>query len=318
MADDYSSESGFRAGFVAIAGKPNVGKSTLMNALVGAKLSAVSHKPQTTRDQIKGILTRADCQIVFLDTPGLIQPRDRFNEYLLEQALAALEAVDLLYHMIEAGDREPWNETIAPLLQNVACPRFLLINKVDRPKDARDIPFDTQEPRYDEAFRISALHGQGLPELLERTVARLPVHAPYYGEDDLTDRDMRFLVGEIVREKLFDLMEQEIPYSVATQVDEFKERPGRKHFIRVVIFVERESQKGVVIGASGDLLKQVGRLARADVERLIDHPVYLELWVKVRKNWTRKETELRRLGYTVAPRKGRRSGRGRRPRGVPG
>ena len=312
MTEHPSKKPDFRAGFVAIAGKPNVGKSTLMNALVGAKVSAVSHKPQTTRDAIKGILTRPDCQIVFVDTPGLIQPRDRFNEYLLEQALEALTDVDVLYHLVEPDDPTPRNETIAAALESVRCACFLVVNKIDRLAGGLPAAIEAAAHHYEETFRISALNRNGLDDLLERTVLRLPAHPPYYDEDDLTDRDARFLVGEIVREKLFDLTEQEVPYSIAARVEEFTERPGRKHFIRVVIFVERESQKGLVIGANGELLKQVGRLARADVERLIDHPVYLELWVKVRKNWTKKPTELRRLGYAASPRKSTKRRDGRR------
>jgi GTP-binding protein Era len=300
MANEQEPHLDYRAGFVAIAGKPNVGKSTLMNALVGVKISAVSRRPQTTRDQIKGILTRPDCQIVFVDMPGLIRPRDRFNEYLLTQAVEALESVDLLYHLIEPNDSKPLDEAVAPMIERLACPKFLLINKVDRfgPKEVAE-PHEAIAPKYDEVFRISALAGTGLPELLERTVARLPVHLPYYDSDDLTDRSARFLAAEIVREKLFDLTGQEVPYSIATVVDEFKERGDQKHFIRVLIFVERESQKKLVVGAGGQLMKKVGELARADIEALLDHPVYLELWVKVKTNWRKNEAEMRRLGYSM-------------------
>lgn len=315
IEEKKADEPGFRAGFVAIAGKPNVGKSTLMNRLVGAKLSAVSRRPQTTRDQIKGILTREDCQVVFVDTPGLIQPRDMFNEYLLDQAVQAIEDVDVLYHMVEACDPQPFGEEVAPIVERVRCVKFLVINKIDCLAGGREaeIPWlDQVAPRYDKVFRICALTGEGLSELLEQTVAQLPVHAPYYEEDYLTDRDERFLVAEIVREKLFELTGQEVPYSIATRVDEFKERPEGKHFIRVLIFVERESQKGLVVGAGGRLLKEVGKLARADIERLLNHPVYLELWVKVRKKWRKKEIEMRRLGYAVSSRKKRSPAAGRR------
>ena len=285
---------------MAIAGKPNVGKSTLMNALVGARISAVSRRPQTTRDQIKGILTRPDCQIVFVDMPGLIRPRDRFNEYLLTQAAQALESVDLLYHLIEPDDSRPLDEATAPLIERLACPKFLLVNKMDRfgPKEITE-PHEAIAPKFDEVFRISALTGAGLPQLIERTVARLPVHLPYYDSDDLTDRNARFLAAEIVREKLFELTAQEVPYSIATIVDEFTERADQKHFVRVLIFVERQSQKKLVVGTGGQLLKKVGELARADIEALLDHPVYLELWVKVKPNWRKDEAELRRLGYSM-------------------
>jgi GTP-binding protein Era len=311
MTAPETTETDFRAGFVAIAGKPNVGKSTLLNALIGTKLAAVSSKPQTTRDHLKGILTRADCQIVFVDTPGLIQPRDRFNEYLLDQAIKALEDVDLLYHLVEPHDPKPFGAGVAGVLERVRCGKFLLINKIDTIADANAAGAPAiwaMEAHYDAVLRISALTGHGLDNLLARTIARLPEHPPYYDLDDLTDRDARYLVAEIVREKLFELTDQEIPYAIATRVDEYKERPGDKHFIRVLIFVERESQKGLVVGAGGRMLKQVGRQARADIEELLGHSVYLELWVKVRKNWRKKETELRRLGY-APPRGRKRAGR---------
>jgi len=305
-------EAGFRAGFVAIAGRPNVGKSTLMNALVGAKISAVSRRPQTTRDQIKGILTRPDCQVVFVDMPGLIQPRDRFNECLLAQAVEAVKDVDVLYHMVGVDDAQALEGEAARLLGDVSCPKFLVINKIDlvgslRNRTARQggvtanrhLEDEAVASRYDEVFRISALTGRGLAALLDHTIARLPVHPPYYEGDDLTDRDARFLAAEIVREKLFEMMGQEVPYSIATQTDEFKERPDQKHFVRVLIFVEHESQKKLVVGAGGRVLKKVGALARADIEALLDHPIYLELWVKVRKNWRKNDAELRRLGYAL-------------------
>ncbi|MCX8035668.1 MAG: GTPase Era [Candidatus Sumerlaeia bacterium] len=293
----------FRAGFVAIAGKPNVGKSTLMNALIGAKVSAVSRRPQTTREQIKGILTRDNGQIVFVDMPGLIQPRDRFNECLMEQAVEALRDVDLLYHLVEADDPAPLSPEVAESLARVKCPRFLVVNKIDRLD--RNAPRETPAlsqivAHYDETFWISALTGQGLPQLLERTMARLPVHPPYYEGDELTDRDARFLAAEIVREKLFELTGQEVPYSIATECEEFKERAEQKHYIRVRIYVERESQKKLVIGADGRVLKKVGELARKDIEALLGHPVYLELWVKVLKNWRKNEADLRRLGYKIS------------------
>lgn len=294
------SEEGFRAGLVAIAGKPNVGKSTLMNALVGVKLSAVSRRPQTTRNEIKGILSRSDFQIVFLDTPGLIQPRDRFNEFLMEEAVRALRDVDLLYHLVEFGDPKPVDDATREALESIACPKFLVVNKVDRtPRRTDDFQdlYETLAKSYDALHRISALERYGLEDLLAATVDRLPLHPPYYDEEDLTDRDLRFLVAEIVREKLFEFTGQEVPYSVATQVDEFKERPGRKTYISVRIYVERESQKGVIVGAGGRLLKKVGERARPEIEELLGEPVFLELWVKLRKNWRKKETELRRFGY---------------------
>jgi GTP-binding protein Era len=306
VAKREAGKTGFRAGFVAIAGKPNVGKSTLMNALIGAKISAVSRRPQTTRNQIKGILTRSDCQVVFVDMPGLIQPRDRFNECLLEQAVEALRDADVLYHLVEAGDPAPLSDEVAFVPHRLTCPKFLVVNKIDRlgpSASGNSVQIEAIAPHYDEVFRISALTGQGLDDLLARTAARMPIHPPYYDEDDLTDRDARFLAAEIVREKLFELTGQEVPYSIATHVEEFKEHSDGKHFIRVTVFVERDTQKKMVVGAKGQMLKKVGEQARRDIEQLLDHPVYLELWVKVRKNWRKNEAELRRLGYAMSPQK---------------
>lgn len=313
MRDEHSTE--FRAGFVAIAGKPNVGKSTLMNALVGAKISAVSRKPQTTRNQIKGILTAPEYQIVFLDTPGLIEARDLLNEFLIKEAVSALESVDVLYHMIEANDPDPLNDKVAPVVARVDCVKFLVVNKIDRAKPAGRSgppPYEAIARRYDQVHLISALTGKGVKELLAATVARLPVHEPYYSEDDLTDRDMRFIVAEIVREKLFELLREELPYSIATEVDEYVEHPEGKDFIRIWILVERESQKPVVVGREGANLKKVGELARAEIEKLLGHSVYLELWVKVHKNWRKSESELRRLGYLTGSRNKPMRGRNRR------
>jgi len=302
---EAAAAEGFRAGFVAIAGKPNVGKSTLMNALLGAKVSAVSRRPQTTRNEIKGILSESGYQIVFLDTPGLIHAQDRLNEFLTEQAVAAVRDVDLLYHMVEVHDPRPLADEIAPVIERLGRPKFLVVNKIDQIGAAAlaAAPYRAIAARYDEVHPVSAATGAGLRTLLARTIARLPVHDPYYDEEILTDRDERFLVAEIVREKLFELTGQELPYSIATQVDEFIERPDRKDFVRVYIFVERESQKGMVVGQGGQILKQAGELARADIEELLGRPIYLELWVKVRKNWRKDETELRRLGYLSQARK---------------
>jgi GTP-binding protein Era len=291
---------GFRSGFAAIVGKPNVGKSTLMNRLVGEKLAIVSEKPQTTRHRILGILSRDAYQIVFVDTPGIIQPRDMFNTYLVENARRALQDVNLTYVMIDATEPDPLPEEVRNALNLSRNARFLLLNKVDRLPglpDASTLPLNLEASAFAEIIPISALTGYNVDTLLEKTIDRLPEHPPYYDPEQLSDRDERFLVAEIVREKVFNLTGQEIPYSVATQVDEFKEREEGKYFIRVVVYVEKESQKGIIIGSGGQLLKRIGREARSDIEGLIQHPVYLDLWVKVRKNWRKKESDLKQLGF---------------------
>jgi GTPase len=300
----------FRSGYVAILGKPNAGKSTLMNALVGEKVAIVSEKPQTTRDRVAGILTTMEFQIIFLDTPGIIVPQDRFNEALVARAVDALDGADIIYHIVDANDREPFNERVTEILGRVSrAKRFLVMNKIDKlPKSrpATELPREILEATYDERLYISALKRSGLDNLLEKTVAHLPVGPIYYDPSQLSDRDERFLAAEIVREKVFRHTGAEVPYSVYTEVETFEERPERD-FIRVVIYVERETQKGILIGAGGRVLKTIGQEARHSIERMTGRPSFLELWVKVRKDWRKKEFDLANFGFK-APRKKKRGG----------
>ncbi len=305
----FSAES-FRSGFVAILGKPNAGKSTLMNALVGGKVAIVSDKPQTTRDRIAGILSHADYQIVFLDTPGVIVPHDRFNEALMGRAADALDSVDVLYHLVDAADREPPNERLAELLGRArGCARFLVVNKTDAAGE-NALPPGVDPAAYDRTVRISALRETGLDELLAATLDRMKPGPLYYDPEQISDRDERFLAAEIVRERVFHNLGKEIPYAVFTETDAFEERPNGKDLIRVVIHVERESQKGIVIGERGAMLKRIGQEARAAIEELTGRPAYLELWVKVRKNWRRKEFDLDHFGFKL-PMAGRGQGKGK-------
>ncbi len=309
---EYSAENtaaapapSFRSGFVVILGKPNAGKSTLLNALVGERLAIVSEKPQTTRDRICGILTTESYQIVFLDTPGVIVPRDRFNEALVERVDEAIADADILYHLVDATDEEPPNERLVEALEQANVhTRFLVVNKIDKlpPADRTRIPPHIDPSRYDRGFFISALLKEGLDELLQATVERLREGPLYYDPEQITDRDERFFAAEAVREKIFHYLGEEVPYSVFTYVEEFQEHPDRD-YIRVVIYVERESQKPIVIGKGGEMLKRIGTEARKDIEALTGRPAYLELWVKVRKNWRKNEFDLRNFGFKVAPRK---------------
>ncbi len=292
----------FKSGFVAILGRPNAGKSTLMNRLVGGKVAIVSRKPQTTRDTILGILTKENYQIVFVDTPGIIQPNNLLNRCLLNAAFLAIRDVNIIYHIIDVTNPTPVTDEVLELLKVARAPKFLLANKIDRlgapfaPSECPNLP---DLSGYEEVFGISALTGENVPHLLERTIERLPEGPLYYDPEQISDRNLRFLSAEIVREKMFELLGKELPYSVAVQVDEFKERTEGKYYIRAVIYVERESQKGIIIGQGGRMLKKIGTLARPEIESLVGHTVYLDLWVKVRKNWTKKEQELRRFGYFI-------------------
>ncbi|MGC8740000.1 MAG: GTPase Era [Candidatus Sumerlaeaceae bacterium] len=295
----------FRSGFVAILGKPNAGKSTLLNALVGERLAIVSDKPQTTRDRVAGVLTTDNYQVVFLDTPGIIVPRDRFNEALIERVDEAVEDADVLYHLVDATDAEPPNERLVQALaRGQAVVRFLVLNKIDKitnePKNA--LPPGIDPSQYSAVFRISALHKQGIESLLEATVAQLPEGPLYYDPEQITDREERFFAAEAVREKILLYTDEEVPYSVFTKVEQFEERPD-KDYIRVVIYVERESQKPIIIGKGGKLIKRIGMEARQDIEKLTGRPAYLELWVKVRKNWRKNDFDLRNFGFKPPPKK---------------
>ncbi|MCX7963412.1 MAG: GTPase Era [Candidatus Sumerlaea chitinivorans] len=295
----------FKSGYVAILGKPNAGKSTLLNALLGEKLAIVSEKPQTTRDRVAGILTTDHYQIVFLDTPGVIVPKDRFNEVLVWRAAEALEDADIIYYLVDATDDEPPNERLAEILANRGPAKlFIVVNKTDLlpPERANEVPPPAREIVADRVFFISALQKQGLDRLLAETVEQLNPGPMFFDPEQLTDRDERFFAAETVREKIFLYTGEEVPYSIHTEVETFEERPD-KDFIRVVIYVERDSQKPIIIGAKGQNLKRIGMEARRDIEALTGRPAYLELWVKVRKNWRKNDFDLRNFGYKVKPRK---------------
>lgn len=293
-------DENYKSGFIAIIGKPNAGKSTLLNRIIGQKLAIVSPKPQTTRDAVLGILSRENFQMIFMDTPGLIDPRNTLNQCLYDNAAEALRDVDLVYHIIDVTDPKPVTPAIERLMNLSSAPKFLLANKIDRsgkPLDPANPAPHLDMDQYNEVFGISALRGDHVSELLEKSLELLPEGPPYYDPEQISDRNLRFLSAEIIREKTFELLGQELPYSIAVQVEEFKERETGKTYIRAVIYVERDSQKGMVIGKGGKKLKEIGSAARPDIEDLVGGPVFLDLWVKVRKNWTKKENDLRNFGY---------------------
>jgi GTP-binding protein Era len=290
--------SDFRSGVVPIVGRPNVGKSTLINRLVGEKIAIVSPKPQTTWNRILGVKTLPSAQILFFDTPGIHDAASKFNKALLAAAQGALHDADVILHMVEAADPFPEGEELVwGLLQGVRIPVILVINKIDVDSDhvvaERPLPFS-----YAKVMRISALTGVGVDLLINEIVALLPLGPPFYPEDAMTDQTERFMVREIIREKIFHLTHQEVPYSSAVVVEEFKERGDGVIFIRVSLTVAKESQKGILIGKGGSKLKEIGREARADIEGLLGARVYLDLWVRVQKDWTKKEYALREFGLT--------------------
>ena len=294
MADD------FRCGFVALIGKPNTGKSTLMNALIGEKLSITAARPQTTRHQILGIKTTGHCQCIFVDTPGLHSDQKKaINRYMNRAAGSIIDDVDLVCVLLDA--RRIDEEDLAVLERLPKHDRVLLIlNKIDRMSKPQLLPviqrLAVTAPGR-EIIPISALKRENLDHLIDEIEKRLPVGLPQYPDDQLTDRPMRFIVAEIVREKLFRRLTQELPYALTVSVDHYRQESDLLR-ISATIWVERKSQKGIIIGKGGQQLKQIGSEARADIERLVGQKVFLQLWVKLREGWSDDERSLAAFGYS--------------------
>ena len=291
----------FKAGYVALIGRPNVGKSTLMNALLGQKLSIVTPKPQTTRHRVLGILSGQDHQIIFLDTPGLLIPRYKLQETMVKAARGATAEADVLVFMIEPEEKiSPANRSILSELIQTKKPLILAINKIDVIEKEKLLPIINNYAHHfnlTTIIPISALKADGLDQLKQLLVDHLPVGFPFYPLDTITDQPERFFVAEIIREKIFQKYGEEIPYSTTVTTEEFKERDQGKDYIRAVIYVERASQKGIIIGKQGAALKKVGETARKEIELFLGRAVYLELFVKVKEKWRQKEDVLRELGY---------------------
>jgi GTP-binding protein Era len=302
--DGSNGKNQFRSGYVAIIGEPNVGKSTLMNALLQQKLAIVTRKPQTTRRRILGILNGPGFQAVFLDTPGLLKPKYLLHKAMVETAYSAIEDADLVFLMIEATnvltDLEPLSQLVLHRLAAAGKPTFLLINKVDIVKKTELLPiidsYSKQFP-FKEIIPISALTGENLDDVRSTLLRYLPVGQPYFPTDAITDQPEKFFVGEMIREQVLERFQEEIPYAADVEVVEYREREGKKDYICAEITVERQSQKGIVIGKGGSSLKELGEAARREIETFLGRPVYLELRVKVRENWRKDERLLRRLGY---------------------
>lgn len=291
-----------RCGLVALLGRPNVGKSTLQNALVGFRVSIVSPKPQTTRHRILGIATRPDAQILFVDTPGMHSDVKRaINRQLNRAARGAIDEVDVLVHVIEAGRWNDEDERVWQALKAAGKPVLLAMNKVDAIKNRELLlPFIasvTAERNYASVLLVSARRADGLKQLEKEIVERLPEAPPVYGEDEITDRSERFLAAELVREQLMRQLGQELPYSCSVEIEQFGDREDGVAEIGAVIWVERAGQKAIVIGAAGARLKEVGTAARLAMERLFERRVFLKLWVRVRENWSDDEAAIKRFGY---------------------
>ena len=288
-----------RSGFVNIIGNPNVGKSTLMNALVGERLSIITPKAQTTRHRIFGILNEPDYQIVFSDTPGVIQPAYKMQEHMMKFVSDAFEDADVFLYLVEPGDRALKDQGFFEKLLNTNFPVLLIINKIDTTNQElleNEVAYWKEELPNAEIIPISALKEANTPYLLERLVGLMPESPPYFDKDVLTDKTERFFVSEIVREQILMNYKKEIPYSVEVDVEEFKEADDIIR-IRAIIYVARESQKGIIIGHRGSMLKRVGVGARKQLEKFFAKKVHLETFVKVKKNWRDSDAQLKRFGY---------------------
>lgn len=290
-----------KSGFVAIVGRPNVGKSTLLNRIVGQKIAIMSDKAQTTRNKIQGVYTTDDVQMIFIDTPGIHKPKHRLGDFMVETAYSALREVDAVVFMVNANQaRGRGDDFIIERLRQVQGPVFLVINKIDtiHPDDLLGIIDDyNQQMDFAEIVPISATEGNNVDNLMTSLITYMPDGPQYFPDDQVTDHPEYFIVSELIREKVLFLTRDEVPHSVAVVVDSMKRDENNKIRIQATIIVERDSQKGIIIGKGGKMLKQIGTKARIDIEHLLGDKVYLELWVKVQKDWRDKQTYLQDYGY---------------------
>lgn len=291
----------FKSGFVAIVGRPNVGKSTFMNYVLGQKIAIMSDKAQTTRNKIQGVYTKEDAQIVFLDTPGIHKPKHELGEFMVKSAYSALKEVDAVLFMVNVSEkRGPGDDFIIEKLKGIKTPIFLVLNKIDlvTPEELLD-RVESYKDALDFAgvFPISVLQGNNVNELMEGLINALPEGPQYYPADQITDHPEYFVVSELIREKILQLTQEEIPHSVAVTVDKMQKDEFDKVHVYANIIVERKSQKGIIIGKGGRLLKEIGTRARLDIQQLLGNKVYLELWVKVEKDWRKRKSNLQEYGY---------------------
>jgi GTP-binding protein Era len=292
-------DENYRTGFVTLVGRPNVGKSTLLNAILGQKVAIVSRKPQTTRMAMRGILSRDDAQIIFVDTPGIHDPRNKLGNFMVEQARRTIPDADVVCFLADLTQTPTkLDKNIADLVQNSRAPRILVFTKRDRRNPEREQMMEAYRAlgKWDAEIAISARQRWGLDQLLDEIVKRLPVGPPHYPTDQLTDQTVREQVAELIREQVLRNTGQEVPHGTAVEIEEWEERDNAT-YVRATIYVEKESQKGIIIGAGGSMLKKIGSSARPNVEELIGRKAFLELWVKPRLNWRDDPSSLHWLGY---------------------
>ena len=295
-------ESKHYAGFVAMVGRPNVGKSTLTNSLIGEKIAIMSDRPQTTRNRIMCIMNTDHAQIMFLDTPGIHKPHHKLGEYMVRTAEGTLQEVDVILFIVDVTEKRGAGEDyILELLKKVKTPVILVCNKIDKLQDKAKL-FKIMEDysrlyQFAAVVPVSALTDGQFPGLVQEITKLLPEGPAYYPDDMITDQPERVIAAEMIREKVLRLTRDEVPHAIAVEVDEFKERDDENIYIRATIFVERDSQKGIIIGAKGGMLKKIGQQARADLEKLLYCKIYLDLWVKVKPDWRNQDKALKQFGY---------------------
>lgn len=285
----------FKSGFVVLAGRPNVGKSSMLNAFLGQKLMITSDKPQTTRNTLRGILTGPDYQIIWLDTPGLHRPQHELGNRMITAAQSALTEADLILWVLDAAaGLTAADLKVATTIREAGPPVLAVWNKMDQLAAGTSTP---ELPGFPKIYHVSAVSGAGLDQLLAVIITALPEGPQYYSPELVTDHPERFIIAELIREQVLNMTEDEVPHSVAVQVEAVKERAAGPTVVEAVIYVERDSQKGIIIGAGGRRLKAIGREARLNIEKMLDGPVFLSLWVKVRKNWRNDPAALKEFGY---------------------
>ena len=294
-------DNNFKSGFIAIIGRPNVGKSTFMNRVIGQKIAIMSNKAQTTRNKIQGVLTDEHSQIVFIDTPGIHKPKHRLGDFMVKLAESTLNEVDAIMFMIDAKEGYGrGDQYIIDRLQKVTKPVFLIINKIDliHPDDLLPlIDFYKEKYEFEEIVPVSAMQGNNVNHLLEVVKTYLPYGPQYYSENQVTDHPERFIISELIREKVLHMTKEEVPHSVAVTIESIEKRKDETLYIQASIITERDSQKGILIGKKGSMLKTIGKNARKDIETLLGSKVYLELWVKVQKDWRNKRRHLNEFGF---------------------
>ncbi|MEH6904324.1 GTPase Era [Neobacillus drentensis] len=302
MLNNENASKGYKSGFISIIGRPNVGKSTFLNRVIGQKIAIMSDKAQTTRNKIQGVLTVDDAQMIFIDTPGIHKPKHKLGDFMMKVAVNTLKEVDLILFMVNAEEGfGRGEEFILEKFHTVNTPIFLVINKIDQVHPDQLLPIiESYKEKYPfkEIVPISALEGNNVEQLLGQIKSFLPEGPQYYPADQVTDHPERFIITELIREKALHLTREEIPHSLAVVLDKMERREGKDIIdVMATVIVERDSQKGIIIGKQGSMLKEIGKRARVDIENLLGSKVYLELWVKVQKDWRNKMSQLRDYGF---------------------